>query len=270
MSLLAELFSARAADPGYADAAARRAARGEPPGTRGRGAGVLLVVALVGVLLAVAGAEARRREPVAAQERARLVKEIRARTAESDALRRRADAARAEAERLRAAALAGTDAGHRARRALSAAQAAAAAAPARGAALVVTVDDAPHGAGDGGGRVYDQDLQVLVNDLWGAGATAIGVNGLRLTATSAIRGAGEAVLVDYRPLTRPYTVTALGDPERLSAALAGSAADRRLAALRDRYRLRYERRVRSDARLPAGTVPEPRHARPVEEGERGR
>ena len=53
------------------------------------------------------------------------------------------------------------------------------------------------------GRVLDRDLQVMVNALWAAGAEAIAINGQRLTARSAIRYAGEAILLDFRPLVPP-------------------------------------------------------------------
>src|SRR4051812_19865571 len=86
MSLLADLFAGDALDPEYAAAAGRRA-----PGTRrgvGR-AGVSAMLALAGLLAAVAGVQMRRHEPAAVKERHRLVAEIRDRTAASDALERR-------------------------------------------------------------------------------------------------------------------------------------------------------------------------------------
>ncbi|WP_173092572.1 DUF881 domain-containing protein [Actinomadura verrucosospora] len=269
MSLLSDLFAGKVLDPGYAEAAARRAASGgtRRRGGRLRGTGVLAVLAAAGVLLAVAGVQVRRSEPVAAKERARLVDQIHARTGETDALQRRLDRLRADTGRERAGALERSAEGRRARRDL-AAQAAAAAEPAAGPGLVVTVDDAPAGdrgadAGDTGGRVYDQDLQALVNGLWAAGATAIGINGRRLTPVTAIRTAGEAILVDYRPLTGPYEVTALGDPDRLHDAFAGSAADRRLRALQERYHMRYGTRRTSGARLPAAGALRLRYAAPA-------
>ncbi|MGI5169787.1 DUF881 domain-containing protein [Spirillospora sp. CA-253888] len=275
MSLLADLFAGRLLDPGYAEAAARRAAAGAPARgpSRLRGTGVLAVLVLAGVLVAAAGAEVRRSEPVAAEQRSRLIGQIRTRTAESDALERRVQRLRADTERLRAAALARSNEGEQARRELAAEAAAVAAAPAAGPGLVVTLDDAPHEAGDARagarvdeGRVYDQDLQVLVNGLWAAGATAIAINGLRLTPTTAVRTAGEAILVDYRPLTAPYAVTALGDPDRLSDAFSGSAADRRLGLLKERFGMRYDRRRTGEARLPAAGSPRLRHARPARTG----
>ncbi|MES9608829.1 DUF881 domain-containing protein, partial [Actinomadura sp. NPDC000929] len=114
----------------------------------------------------------------------------------------------------------------------------------------------------------NQDLQVLVNGLWAAGARAIGVNGRRLTPTTAIRAAGEAILVDYRPLGGPYEVTAVGDPGRLRAAFAGSPADRRLAALRDRFGIRYGTRRSDEVRLPAAGAVRLRYAVPGEGGGR--
>lgn len=53
-------------------------------------------------------------------------------------------------------------------------------------------------------RFSDRDLQRLVNELWLRGAKAISVNGIRLTSRSAIRTAGSAILVSYRPIDWPY------------------------------------------------------------------
>ncbi|WP_067468326.1 DUF881 domain-containing protein [Actinomadura macra] len=273
MSLLLDLFAGKLLDPGYAEAAARRGTAGETTSRKGRlgGGGVLLVLLLVGVLLAVAGAEVRRSEPVAAERRAGLIEEIHLRTGETDALQRRLDRLRTETERRRAAALARSDAGRRARQRLAEARAAAAGAPAAGSGLVITLDDAPHeGAeGDGGhgpaaGRVYDQDLQMVVNGLWAAGARAIGINGQRITPVTAIRTAGEAVLVDYRPLRAPYEVSALGRSHELKDAFAGSDADRWLRRLQERYRIGYGMRASDQVRLPAAAGLRLRYAAPQE------
>lgn len=267
MSLLSDLFAGKALDPGYAEAAARRAAVGQDasrPRPVPRHAGFVAVLVIVGLLLAAAGEEVRRTEPVAQKERARLVSEIRGRTAETDALQRRLEGLRLETERLRAASLARSDAGRRTRGELSRVADAAAATPATGGALVVTVDDAAKGAqGDDGsvtGRVYDQDLQVLVNGLWSVGATAIGINGQRLTSTTAIRSAGEAILVDYRPLSPPYEVTALGDRYRLRTAFADSSADRHLRALKDQFGIGADVHTKRDVRLPAAAALRLRYA----------
>jgi uncharacterized protein YlxW (UPF0749 family) len=59
-------------------------------------------------------------------------------------------------------------------------------------------------------RIHDVDLQLVVNALWNAGAEAVAVNGSRLVATTAIRGAGQTIVVNFRPLTPPYVVQAIG------------------------------------------------------------
>ena len=98
------------------------------------------------------------------------------------------------------------------------------AAAVKGPGVLVTVDDAPGSDTDTGDRVLDVDLQILVNGLWRAGAEAISVNGHRLSGLTAIRGAGEAITVDYRSLTRPYRVAAIGDPRTLPASFAETSA----------------------------------------------
>jgi uncharacterized protein YlxW (UPF0749 family) len=59
-------------------------------------------------------------------------------------------------------------------------------------------------------RIYDSDVQLLVNALWATGAESIAINNRRLTSTSAIRSAGDAILVNYQPLLPPYKIAAIG------------------------------------------------------------
>ena len=104
-----------------------------------------------------------------------------------------------------------------------------------GPGLRVTVEDAPvtradPEAADPDLRVQDVDLQVVVNGLWAAGAEAVAVNGQRLTALTAIRTAGSAILVDLAPLSSPYVVEAVGRPHRDAD---GVRPDQRRPAPRD-------------------------------------
>ena len=62
-------------------------------------------------------------------------------------------------------------------------------------------------------RVYDSDIQLLVNALWASGAESVSINKSRLTSTSAIRSAGDAILVNYRPLLPPFVISAIGDKD---------------------------------------------------------
>ena len=70
--------------------------------------------------------------------------------------------------------------------------------------------------------VGSRDIRSVVEELWGAGAEAIAVNGERITPTSAIIDVGSSLLVNSAYLTPPYQVSALGPPE-LYDRLSGSA-----------------------------------------------
>lgn len=98
-------------------------------------------------------------------------------------------------------------------------------AAASGGGIVVTVDDNPNGVPDD--EVQDSDLSNLANGLWAAGATAIAVNGHRLTALSALRNSGSVIRVDGVSLSPPYQVVALGDPKNLAARFAQTSSGAR-------------------------------------------
>lgn len=65
---------------------------------------------------------------------------------------------------------------------------------------------------------YDQ-LELLVNELWAAGAEAVAVNGVRLVAQTGFSCAGTTILVGTRKLAPPYVIRAIGDAATLKAAL---------------------------------------------------
>jgi uncharacterized protein YlxW (UPF0749 family) len=266
MSLLADLLSGSGLDPAYEAAAARRAASGDHGSRAGRVARLLAATVLLGLLGAIAVVQVRRGAPVAERQRGALIAQIRQRTEETDALQRQAGGLQRQTEALRRSALARSAAGQDARQELDRAADAAGAVPVRGSAAVVTVDDSH--ATDGAtaqqdGRIYDQDLQRLVNGLWAAGATAVAVNGQRMTATTAIRSAGDAILVDYRPLSPPYTVTAVGDGG-LAKAFAGSPAGRAFRTLAATFGIRYDVRQEDSVRLPAAPTLRLRYAQTEE------
>lgn len=58
--------------------------------------------------------------------------------------------------------------------------------------------------------VGSRDIRTVVEELWGAGAEAIAVNGERITPTTAIIDIGSSLLVNSAYLAPPYQVTALG------------------------------------------------------------
>ncbi|MBW9208994.1 DUF881 domain-containing protein [Mumia sp. zg.B21] len=120
-----------------------------------------------------------------------------------------------------------------------------------GPALRVTVDGAPDADAGSAERVRDKDLQLLVNGLWQAGAEAIAINGNRLTAMSPIRSAGEGITVNYRSLTSPYVVTAIGNPRTLPANFAETPAAQAWSGLKENFDMRFDVSARTEATLPA-------------------
>lgn len=101
-------------------------------------------------------------------------------------------------------------------------------------------------------RVKDVDLQVVVNGLWAAGAEAIAINGHRLTARTAIRTAGDAILVDLQPLVSPYVISVIGDPDDLRTQFARTAAAAALNLLAQQYAISSSITTSEELHLPGG------------------
>jgi uncharacterized protein YlxW (UPF0749 family) len=272
-SLLDDVL-AETLDPAYAQAAARRAR--EPAAGRSRRGRVMvaLVMVVAGVLVAVtydqAAATAQGRQPV----RAALIEDIQRSSDAGDELTAELERLRVEVARTRDDLLAASVTGQRALDEVAAAEQGAAAVPVTGPGLLVTLanaeseaDDDPVGGGteeDASGKVRDGDLQLVVNALWAAGAEAISINGQRLGATTAIRFAGEAVLVDFRPVTNPYEIRAIGDPDTLSAEFLDSPQVVALAGISETFGLRFEFAKADELTLRAASTLELRSAEPVE------
>ncbi|MCF8010625.1 MAG: DUF881 domain-containing protein [Clostridiales bacterium] len=68
--------------------------------------------------------------------------------------------------------------------------------------------------------IRDQDLLKVINELRGAGAEALSINGERIIATSEVRYAGSFINVNTKRIVPPYQVLAVGDPQALEHALA--------------------------------------------------
>ena len=69
-------------------------------------------------------------------------------------------------------------------------------------------------------RIPPEVLLDAIQELRNAGAEAFQVGDVRIGVDSAFTGSGGAVTLDGVPLTAPYTITAIGDPPTLAAALA--------------------------------------------------
>lgn len=269
MSLLRDLME-NTLDAGYAEAAERRrraAEQGQPAARRGSHLLALIGVALVGLLLATSALQLRAH--ASRKDHNDLASRVRQATRTTDQVAADVDRLRGQIAAARADGLALTAAGRAVSEQLDALEVLSGAVPVTGPGLVVTVDDAKSAGavdstgqprldtGEDPGRVRDRDLQKVVNGLWAAGAEAIAINGQRLTATTAIRNAGQAILVAYRPLQPPYVISAIGDPDTLPARFEDTVGGAYLRLISQTYGIRASQDVRDGSgpgrtlRLPA-------------------
>ena len=272
---LLDHITATSLDEDYAHVAARRRADAAgaagvtgtpgvdeaPAGKRRPRSGPLLVVlAVFGLLLTTAAVQTARTASSQERSRASLVSQVQERRAELTTVRERLRDDRREtarASRERAAALdAVAELERRARRLGASAGTVAVTGP----GVRITVDDRPD-ARTQRQVVLDEDLQRLVNGLWTAGAEAVSINGERLTALSAVRGAGEAITVNFRSLRTPYVVQAIGDPDSLPARFIESAGGTWWLNLESVYQLRFDMSSEDSLTLPAVPLPSLRLAR---------
>ena len=254
----------------YVEAAARRAGRpvrGEHRAPLSRRTGAVrsaLLVMLIGLTIGTAAAQLRGRQAIQQSARGPLLAEIDRRTADSDRLGQEAARLRPQVVAARDVALGADRAAVRAGDQLAGLELVAGTVAVAGPGMTVRLDDAPPAdrSADGAtadtspqGRISDRDLQELTNAIWMAGAEAITINDLRLTAQTAIRSAGEAVVVDFRPLGPPYLIAAIGDPGQLEAAFVDGPTGRRFSTYRSLYGLVFD--VRRADRLTMGAAGSP-------------
>ncbi|MFR9676500.1 DUF881 domain-containing protein [Streptomyces sp. TR06-5] len=272
MSLLTNVME-HSLDDGYAEVAARDGVEGPhglPRSLRGRlwlASGVVLAALVV----TVGAVQARVDAPTLARERQELIDRVDEGTATANTLQKQVETLRNRVGEMQRRALEkhGGDTAEKV-------TLLAGAVPVEGPGLNLTVDDAKgtEGGGDGPrrsngfsdtGRVRDRDMQRVVNGLWSSGAEAVSVNGQRLTALSAIRAAGDAILVDNKPLAPPYTILAVGDGEQFGTRFRDSVDGRYLQVLKENYGIRYQINVQDRVRLPAAGLIV-RTAEPVKTG----
>lgn len=259
MNLIRSMLE-RPLDPGYEEAARRRRREGLPAATSTRTLITIVMAVLTGFLFAVSATALKPKPTAAATVRAELVHRIEDVQANGPVQESRIAALTKEVQRYEALALqqsgqSGLTEEVRKLELLAGTTAL------KGSGITLTVDDAPtkDGGVDGGvrqdssfesGRVTSSDLQIVVNGLWGAGAEAISINGHRLTSTAAIRFAGQAIIVDFRPLARPYVITAIGDPDGMHDIFEQSFAGVYLSQLSEEFGISAKMSQSDQLRVP--------------------
>lgn len=232
MSLLREIMD-RPRDDEYAAAAQRR-----QKGSSDRSWFQEIIVLVLTIAIGVGGIWAARqlRTPLdsALEARSVLEEQIRDRSALTDALTADISELRGEIEGLRSAKNTPAEAARSREAERAAMYAGTIAVTGPGIEVVLTEPTRP---GSDEEQVLDFDIQLLANSLWAAGAEAVSVNDRRLSFGTAIRTAGEVILVDLEPVQNPYRIFAIGDPDRLLRAFAETPGAAHLKVLNSTYRI---------------------------------
>ena len=134
--------------------------------------------------------------------------------------------------------------------------------PVHGPGITVTLTDRS-GPGKGSGTVRDQDLAMVVNALWAAGADAISINGQRIGPDTFVRTAGSAILVNVTPVSSPYEVRAIGDSNALSVSLVRGATGDYLSAAQSVTGMTVSSKVSDNITMEALTLTDSHYATPV-------
>ncbi|MFA6298928.1 MAG: DUF881 domain-containing protein [Nocardioides sp.] len=254
---LLDLVQRQALDEDYLVAAERRAQRATEPGTHAdvrRGSGhprrvAAVAVMVFGIMASTAAVQTQRNASVADEGRASLLARI---DGESDRVARLqeqiADLREANADsEQQVLALSEQQQSLTAR--LRRLQVRTGFVAVRGEGVRVIVTDEATGTPDG--AVKDEDLALLVDGLWAAGAEAISVNGQRLTAASAIRVSGAAIEVNGVGIASPYTVLAVGDKGSLQANFYDTSSGLAFNDLSQRYGFEVDMQNEDELSLPS-------------------
>lgn len=266
---LLNYLTATSLDEDYAHVSKRRAAAAAAAGTEAKparsrrtGGAALAVLALFGVLVTTAAVETSRTADDAQARHDELVRQVIARKEQLAGQRERVEELTTETRTLQTVYLQATAQGRSLQTRLSRLGLVTGAAPARGPGVRVVVDTGPATSGDNA-EVLDVDLQKLVNGLWLSGAEAIAINGQRLTSLTAIKQGGGIMTVNFKKISPPYTVSAIGNPDDLAARFIDTPGGQWWLDLQALYGLEFEINTVPDEEpltLPAASRTALRHA----------
>ncbi|WP_007519350.1 DUF881 domain-containing protein [Pseudofrankia sp. EUN1h] len=146
---------------------------------------------------------------------------------------------------------------------------------AHGPAVTVTLDDTPRerraGPWDPRFRppvaddlvVHQQDVQAVVNALWAGGARAMTIMGIRVTARTAVRCVGNTLRLEGGVYAPPFAISAIGDQDRLVAALEDDPDVVLYRQYVAAYDLGYRMERVGNATFPAADLPSAHYATPL-------
>ena len=134
--------------------------------------------------------------------------------------------------------------------------------PVSGPGITVTLTDRS-GTGKGNGNVRDQDLAMVVNAMWAAGADAVSINGQRVGPETFVRTSGSVILVNVTAVSSPYEVAAIVDANALSVALVRGATGDYLSAAQSVTGMTVSSKVSDNLQMEALTLTDSHYATPV-------
>ncbi len=124
-----------------------------------------------------------------------------------------------------------------------------------GSGIVIELEDAPRQSGRDpatfdANRIQDSDIQLMVNALFAIGAEAVAINDNRVVVVTPIRAAGGTIVVNYRPVSSPYRIAAIGvDPKRfMETDIAGH-----FEQWEEKFGLGFDVESSRDVKVPAYT-----------------
>lgn len=94
--------------------------------------------------------------------------------------------------------------------------------PIQGPGLFVTVRDSEYIPSEENVNqyiVHDRHIQLIINEMYSAGAEAIAINGQRIFSDSYVYCVGPVISVDGIQYPAPFTIEAIGDPDTLQESL---------------------------------------------------
>ena len=238
---LLDRITDQAIDSDYKAAARRREpteVEADAPRRRRPGLWAMLVVTLFALLATTAAVQTSRTEDVRQTSRQVLVDRIEQRQDRVADLHREISELR-ESNQGREATL--NAIGKKAEKASSTAAATGERtgfAPVTGSGIRITIDNASDGSE--GGTVRDYDLATIVNGLWEAGASAVSVDGQRVTPRSGVITSGATLRMNDVSLSPPYEVSAIGDTRTLSARFAETISGAMIHTTTQDYQMPYE------------------------------
>lgn len=267
MSLINNLMRAPL-DPGYEAAARKRKAAGKPASVGLRSPLLVVTLLVIGLCLAVAAHALRLPQAASEKRRTELINSIKDRQNTIDKDSRTINTTQARINTLQAKALKRQSDPSLAKR-LKALELTTGTAAAHGPGLVLAVNDAADAGTDAQGnprtdssdtgRLTSTDLQIIVNGLWAAGAEAISINGQRLTSQTAIRFAGQAILVNFRALQPPYDISVIGGPN-VAENFRSNTGGAYLRELVGTYGVREDLATKKSVTVPAAATAALSHA----------